>query len=378
MPVNSHQILTSSHIFLLVDLKRNRCERALARLVGIVITAAIFKVVAVVALAELWARHSRLEALAVVFLAFRFAAVAALKVDLSAVWASVRRSSRNASAHRCRRPLRKIRLLHHAWSYFTLTESIWIAHQDLLFGLEANMVKSVGIVAVIASTLGATESIVCETLAVKFQAATLPAVARFVHLHRCHLRLLLLGLLTRMGCVTWIRLQILQVVRITVSHHKLLFYGLAMLHACVSVVFIDVSCAAVQLDSLRERILHRLWCHSMVESLCNRLNRLTVFLNRHGYVRIPTSFLDWLSTAAIHWEMLHLWLVVVLTLELLEALLSLDRLVDCRGVCALVEIYLLDQRDGVVARVSVAIKIQSSIVRTLDSWNHIFQWGHWV
>ena len=65
--------------------------------------------------------------------------------------------------------------------------------------------------------------------------------------------------------------------------------------------------------------------------------------------------------------MLHLLLVVVLTLELLEALLSLDRLVDCRGVCALVEIYLLDQRDGVVARVSVAIKIQSSIVRTLDS-----------
>ncbi len=284
------QVFASSHIFLLVDFERSRCERILAaQLVGFVISAKVFEVVTVIALAELRARHSRLEALAVVLLAFSFAAVATLEVDLPAIWASIWCSSRNTSAHGSRWYLRKILLLHRAWFYFTWAEGIWIAHQNRLLSLNANVVKSLGIVAVTASTLGATETIVCKAFAIELQAATLPAVARFMHLHRCHLRLLLLlVLLTQLDLVTWIRLQILQVVRISMCHHKLLllFERLAVVHARVGVVFVDVSCTTVKLDSLSERILHRLWCHSvMIESLCRR-RRLMSFLSGHGHVRI--------------------------------------------------------------------------------------------
>ncbi len=79
-----------------------------------------------------------------------------------------------------------------------------------------------------------------------------------MHLHGCHLRLLLLVLLTQLDLVTRIRLQILQVVRISMCHHKLLllFERLAVVHARVGVVFVDVSCTTVKLDSLSERILH--------------------------------------------------------------------------------------------------------------------------
>ncbi len=83
--VNGHKVFASSHIFLLVGLKGCRCEQIFALLVGFMIGAAVFKVVTVVALAELRTRHSRLEALAVVLLAFSLATVATLEVDFSAV-----------------------------------------------------------------------------------------------------------------------------------------------------------------------------------------------------------------------------------------------------------------------------------------------------
>ena len=56
-----------------------------AQLVGFVISTEVFEVVTVIALAELRAGHSRLEALTVVLLAFGFATIATLEVDFPAV-----------------------------------------------------------------------------------------------------------------------------------------------------------------------------------------------------------------------------------------------------------------------------------------------------
>ena len=64
----------------------------------------------------------------------------------------------------------------------TLPESVWISHQDLLFGLQSHLVELCRVVAADAGAGRATVSVIGKALAVELEAAAFTTVAGLV----CH------------------------------------------------------------------------------------------------------------------------------------------------------------------------------------------------
>ena len=60
-----------------------------------------------------------------------------------------------------------------------MSKSVWVAHQDLLLGLETHLIELSRVIAADAGAGRPTEAIVGETFAVELQAAAFSAVARF-------------------------------------------------------------------------------------------------------------------------------------------------------------------------------------------------------
>ena len=63
---------------------------------------------------------------------------------------------------------------------FRLSEGLWVAHQNVLLGLDSDGVKFAQVVAADTRASCATVAIVCEAFTVELQALRFPTIARFV------------------------------------------------------------------------------------------------------------------------------------------------------------------------------------------------------
>lgn len=122
-----------------------------------------------------------------------------------------------------------------------------IAHQDLLFCLQAHLVEGRSVIAIAASALGTAEPVVREALAVEFQTARLAAIAGLV-LTRGHLRLLR---------------------RVPHRLHQRILEGSVRVFLHVYIVAVDVNC-------LRER------CEVLASDVRVRALSIVLFVARDG------------------------------------------------------------------------------------------------
>ena len=148
-------------------------------------------VLAVNAVAQCCARHSLLEAFAVLLLAMRLLTIASFEMALAVVALFASSQSRGAchvcatqSGHRIRH-LQVPSLWRGLCDDLRLSEGLGVTHEDVLLCTDSDLVKLRLVVATSTCAGGPTISVVGKALAIQFQTLWLSAVARLVGSRTC-------------------------------------------------------------------------------------------------------------------------------------------------------------------------------------------------
>ena len=146
-------------------------------------------VLTLITVAEVWARDTLLVALTVLLLAVRLSAIASLEVTLFRH--CLLRSSKEiaSSAGHVYTTVAGLHIRYHLvtdiWDIILLddlclSECLWVAHQNVLFGIDSNFIEFTLVVATYTCASCSTITIVGEAFTVEFQTLRLTAIAWLV------------------------------------------------------------------------------------------------------------------------------------------------------------------------------------------------------